>query len=207
MIHGFWIKRLTALHERIKSQIQACINAGQLPANMCHGRTVLIQKSKEGGNIPSNFRPITCLSNIYKLVTAIIKEAIYNHLMHNNVIPLEQKGCLKNYRGCKDHLLLDKLITNSAKRHQRNLSMGWLDVRKAYDSVSHTWIRQMLSNLKVAPNIQSIISNSMTQWKTTLQYQGKNLGEIKINRGIFQGDALSPLLFITCLIPLTWTLK
>ena len=36
---------------------------------------------------------------------------------------------------------------------------------------------------------------------------GKTLGEVDIRRGIFQGDSLSPLLFVLCMVPLTWLLR
>ena len=36
---------------------------------------------------------------------------------------------------------------------------------------------------------------------------GKNLGNVKIVRGIFQGDSLSPLLFVLVMIPLTIFLR
>ena len=42
----------------------------------------------------------------------------------------------------------------------------------------------------------------MKKWKTDLTFCGKGLGEINIKRGIFQGDSLSPLLFIIALIPM-----
>ena len=47
----------------------------------------------------------------------------------------------------------------------------------------------------------------MKKWKTNLTVGGKNLGGVKIKRGIFQGDSLSPLLFIIALIPLSMILK
>ena len=36
---------------------------------------------------------------------------------------------------------------------------------------------------------------------------GKTLGQVDIRKGIFQGDSLSPLLFVLCIVPLTWLLK
>ena len=36
---------------------------------------------------------------------------------------------------------------------------------------------------------------------------GKNFAEKKIQRGIFQGDALSPSLFIIAMMPLNYILK
>ena len=55
----------------------------------------------------------------------------------------------------------------------------------------------------VASNIRTLLFKNMEDWKTEL-YSGANvIGEVNINRGIFQGDALSPLLFVIALIPLT----
>ena len=42
----------------------------------------------------------------------------------------------------------------------------------------------------------------MKNWRVELTAGGKSLAETKIQRGIFQGDALSPLLFIIALVPL-----
>ena len=35
----------------------------------------------------------------------------------------------------------------------------------------------------------------------------ENLGKVKIRREIFQGDSLSPLVFVVCLLPLTHILR
>ena len=47
----------------------------------------------------------------------------------------------------------------------------------------------------------------MKTWKVELTVGGRSLAETKIQRGIFQGDALSPLLFIIAMIPLNHILR
>ena len=47
----------------------------------------------------------------------------------------------------------------------------------------------------------------MGDWKTVLMANSEVLGEVNINRGIFQGDSLSPLLFIIVMLPLSILLK
>jgi hypothetical protein len=47
----------------------------------------------------------------------------------------------------------------------------------------------------------------MKMWRIEMTSGGEALGEVKIRRGIFQGDSLSPLLFVLTLIPMTMVLN
>ena len=47
---------------------------------------------------------------MWKLFTAVISDAIYDHLERSQLLPEEQKGCRKNSRGTKDQLLIDKAV-------------------------------------------------------------------------------------------------
>ena len=47
----------------------------------------------------------------------------------------------------------------------------------------------------------------MKQWNTELISVNQRLGNVRIRRGIFQGDSLSPLLFVLAVIPLTLMLN
>ena len=47
----------------------------------------------------------------------------------------------------------------------------------------------------------------MANWQTELTSCGESLAKVNIRREIFQGDNLSPLLFVICIIPLTHVLR
>ena len=47
----------------------------------------------------------------------------------------------------------------------------------------------------------------MKTWRVELTGGGKNLAEAKLQRGIFQEEALSPLLFIIAMMPLNHILR
>ena len=99
------------------------------------------------------------------------------------------------------------MIMKYAKRKQRNLRMTWIDYKKAYDSVPHSWILRSMGLVGVATNITSFMEKAVKMWNTTLTINGETIGEVKIKRGIFQGDLLSSLLFIISLILMTITLR
>ena len=85
--------------------------------------------------------------------------------------------------------------------------MAWIDYKKAYNMVPHSWIIKSLKLAQVAPNVIDFVERLMKSWSTELTACGQTLGTVKIKRGIFQGDSLSPLLFVLCVIPLTKILR
>ena len=73
--------------------------------------------------------------------------------------------------------------------------------------VPHLWIIECLDLFGVAKNIKSLLVNSMEKWKVMLCSGNSELGEVEIKRGIFQGNSLSPLVFVLALIPLSLIFK
>lgn len=206
-VHGYWLKNFKALHPRIAEQLQHCISNHHAPKWMTTGRTSLVQKDRSKGNIASNYRPITCLPIMWKLLTGIISERLYNYLEETNTIPHQQKGCRRKCRGTKDQLLIDKMVMKNSRRRKTNLSMAWIDYKKAFDMIPHTWLIECLKIYGAEENTISFLKNTMRNWNTILTSTGVRLAEVNIRRGIFQGDSLSPLLFVVAMIPMTKVLQ
>ena len=206
-LQGFWLKSFTSCIERIALQLQDCLTTTQIPEWFTIGATTLILKDKEKGNIASNCTPITCLPLMWKLCTGIMVDERYNHLEEKRLLPEEQKGCRRKSRGTKDQLLIDKMVIRNCKRRQNGLGMAWVDYKKALDVIPHSWIMRCLQTFGAATNMTALLEKRMAQWRTELMAGEHALGIVNIRRGIFQGDSLSPLLFVVSLIPFSLVLR
>ena len=207
-VQGYWIKNLTNMHDRIADQLNKILmGTDTLPTWLTHGRTVLCQKDPRKGNAVENYRPITCLPLMWKLMTGIIADQMYDYLEREHLLPDEQKGCRRKSRGTKDQLLIDKTILKDCRKRHTNLAMAWIDYKKAYDFVPHSWISECMEMFGIAGNVREFLQRSMVQWKLSLTSNGEELGDVDVKRGMFQGDSLSPLLFVLSLIPLSSVLR
>ena len=98
-VRGFWFKRLPSLHSALRDALQECVGGGAVPAWMVKGRTVLIQKDPAKGKAVSNYIPIACLPLLWKLLTGIFADKLYDHLLVNNLLPDEQKVLEAEHEG------------------------------------------------------------------------------------------------------------
>ena len=85
--------------------------------------------------------------------------------------------------------------------------MAFIDYKKAYDKIPHSWILDSMKMCGVAPEIISLFQTSLNQSVVQLKLGTDHLGTIHIKRGIFQGDSVSPLQFVIGLIPLSILLR
>ena len=67
------------------------------------------------------------------------------------------------------------------------MSTAWIDYKKAFDSVPHSWILKCLQMYKINPVLITFIEESMSQWKTNMTLVNKEgvleTGPIRIKRG------------------------
>jgi hypothetical protein len=108
-IPNFWLKQLTATHKHIAAIFNKLIEEDSILEWLMAGVTYLIPKNKNTEN-PKSDRPVTCLPTTYKLITSIISRRMQKYMDSENLLPKEQKGCCSGTKGCKDQLLISKVI-------------------------------------------------------------------------------------------------
>ena len=118
-------------------QLKEYLDSAFVPSWLTRERTSLLQNDTSKGNIASNYRPITCLPLMWKLLTGAIADQIYAHLDQEKLLPEEQKGCRKGSRGTNDLLYTDRAVIKEVKSRNNNLPMAWIDYKKAYDMIPH----------------------------------------------------------------------
>ena len=77
---------------------------------------------------------------MWKILTAQIREKVYYSLTSRELLPDEQKGCRKGSRDTAELLYIDQRILNKRTTRRKNLTMVWIDNKKAYDMVPQSWI-------------------------------------------------------------------
>ena len=120
-----------------------------------------LSEGPQKGNTADNYRPITRLPLMRKLLTGVIAEETYNYLEREKILPEEQKACKRGSRGTKDQLLIDETVLKDCKERHTNLSMAWIDYRKAYDLVPHSWVNECMEMFRIAENFRTLLQKSM----------------------------------------------
>ena len=105
--------------------------------------------------------------------------------------------------------MIENVAFNMMKRKgKKEVVALYYDFQKAYDNVNHAFLEKLLEVYGFPYGIQVLIVQMMARWKIRLSYGAKKeVGEVRLENGIIQGDAFSPLLFVLMIDPLIKILK
>ncbi|GCC41856.1 hypothetical protein chiPu_0025745 [Chiloscyllium punctatum] len=190
---------------RIPRPFTLWLKTRSIPESMKKSRTVLIPKCEDPDRFKNldNCRPITIGLMLLRLFTKILAKRLSKVV---NINP-RQKGFLAPTPGCNENIALLQNIIKGSKKNRKELAVVFVDLAKAFDSVSHKLLIGLLKRMKTLAALVDLIRQLPTNNTTVIEGEGKPTDQIKIERGVKQGDPLSPLLFNIAIDPLISTLE
>jgi hypothetical protein len=171
-----------------------------LPDSWKEGHIFPIHKDGSAFSL-TNYRGITLLNTMYKLYTNMLTERLSNVLESHNILSKGQAGFRKNHTTFQHIFTLINIISE-ARHLNKELHTLYLDIVKAFDSVEHWTIEAGLSYIGMDDETIKIFRalNTDTKCRVISPYGLSDF--LDLTRGVKQGCALSPILFIIALEPL-----
>ena len=106
----------------------------------------------------------------------------------------------------QNSVLLEHLIRKQ-KKEKGTLAVAFLDLTKAFDTISHDLFAKGLARLGVPSQFIRVVEDLYEGATTTFATANGETRQISINQGVKQGDPLSPILFNVCLDPMFCSLE
>ena len=148
---------------------------------------------KDDSYLINNTRPISVTNadnRILAKLLARIMGPVLARVLHTN-----QKGFIPGRNGL-DHIRAITERYYTALDSKQQYFILFLDTRKAFDSIHHTFIHATLRKLHIPRWICNVIKGFLTQPKALPVFARTHA--IDIHKGVKQGCPLSPLLFAIC---------
>ena len=149
----------------------------------------MLYKGKGSKDELDNWRGIMLLDVAAKIVCAIISNRLAKYIQ-----TLEEQNCFKCECGTIDGLFGLKVALHKRKEHGLSSWVVYVDLIKAFDSVSRESMYKVLSKLGVPENLVDLIIRLHTNCIVKIR-AGDSDVTVESTVGVKQGDSLAPVLF------------
>ena len=197
-INGISMKLLKEIRHEIAIPLthlfNLSISTGTFPSKLKTSRTIPIFKA---GNPLScdNYRPISLLSSLSKILEKIISIKLVNHLEINHLLHQNQYGFQHN-KSTVHHLLH---LTNhiAQELNSKKYCIGvFLDLKKAFDVVSHNILLKKLEKLGIKGLTLKWFESYLSNRKQCVEIGGVSSSSRNLDISVLQGSILGPILFL-----------
>ena len=188
------------LLEPLLMLINKSLSEGWFPTEMKKADVVPLHKGKRV-DLVSNYRPISLLLTISKILEKIVYKRTYQFLDSNSLLFKSQYG-FRTKHSCEH--AVEELISNVLKNNENSKYTVaiYLDLSKAFDTISHNVLLQKLNKYGIRGKAHNwfkhYLENRYMRCKCTAgdPPQSEYSSYYELEYGAPQGSCLGPLLFM-----------
>ncbi|XP_072943439.1 uncharacterized protein [Epargyreus clarus] len=160
-------------------------------------KSVVVLFFKKGDtSLLKNYRPIALLSHVYKVFSRVIYNRIARRL--DDFQPPEQAGFRKGF-STMDHIHTLRQVVQKSEEYNLPLCVAYVDYEKAFDSIKTWAVLESLQRCQIDYRYIEVLKCMYKAASMTIRLHDRSTNPIQVQRGVRQGDVLSPKLFTAAL--------
>jgi exonuclease III len=194
-------EKITPLLHKIFNQV---LSSGALPKSWCKNLITLIPKKASNLENIDNWRPISLVNSDAKIFMKILANRL--NVICKDIISSHQHGFVKN-RSITDAALDVITVMRNQNDNSKQHWMLFVDQQKAFDRINHEFLEIVLEKMNFNTSFIAVIKNLFANQEAHILDSGQLSKSFRVERGVRQGDPISPLLYILAFEPLLLGLK
>ena len=172
---------------------------GTLPDNFRISLIRILSKANQNPNLITNYRPISLLQMCLRMISKAMTNRL-NPILHL-LIGHQQTAYVPGRKSYHAALLLQQLLLDATIPNSTLLILD-IDFQKAFDSISHDYLKALLPLLGFGNRACNFLLAIVTSMITKVLVNDEATEQIHISKGIAQGSSLSAILFILAIEPM-----
>ena len=191
----------------LKLIFEACLRQGAFPEVWKRANVVQVHK-KNSKNLKQNYRPISLLPVLGKILEKSMFDSLYEHLSLHELLNPNQSG-FRPGNSTSNQLIsmVHSIIVAFDCKPLLDVRSVYLDISKAFDRVWHDGLIYKLRQNCVSGQFLKLIQSFLADRMQCTVLKGKTFQWGKISAGLPQESSLSPLFFLVYINDLTTDLK